>query len=485
MSRDECSDSEMTKRHVRSHRNLLIVSMIVLLAASASTAPVEEKEQEEVEVEATEEVEGELSEEEEGVLGSQQTTTAAGGSASGGQSAAGGGTHDGTAGGPAGDSSSVDPAAAGDPSSSADKLQPISSVGSAASAAADVSADQTQPAAAELPAASPHTDTNGADGADSESNGNGQKLLNGGGGGGGGGADSHTGVLGSFVGGVSHLDYTGIIDPSSHDFLLGLMGGGDPFGSDAHINIPGHMTQPTHLDSTVTAAPSTDQDSLVSPAASAHHADVSIDQSGSVGSSVSSGPDQSVLGSVLGSSHSAVASSSSSSSSSSSHSGAHREQTDGVDSPDSHGNGRQTLLTDTNGAVTDRLVSFSDLQNLHTDLTGGAESVTSLHIDLTASGLGLGRDVTESSPVILHTESAGGVTLDPVSGVYSHTDLVTMATDSIGTDTVAADSTGTPFDSSHPAVTDHTQMAGPVTEQYHPSGQGPEGAENVELEDTC
>uniref|UniRef100_A0A3Q1HVG3 Uncharacterized LOC110958971 n=1 Tax=Acanthochromis polyacanthus TaxID=80966 RepID=A0A3Q1HVG3_9TELE len=476
--------------------NLLIVSMIVLLAASASTAPVEEKEQEEVEVEATEEVEGELSEEEEddddsksqdkieGVLGSQQTTTAAGGSASGGQSAAGGGTHDGTAGGPAGDSSSVDPAAAGDPSSSADKLQPISSVGSAASAAADVSADQTQPAA-ELPAASPHTDTNGADGADSESNGNGQKLLNGGGGGGGGGADSHTGVLGSFVGGVSHLDYTGIIDPSSHDFLLGLMGGGDPFGSDAHINIPGHMTQPTHLDSTVTAAPSTDQDSLVSPAASAHHADVSIDQSGSVGSSVSSGPDQSVLGSVLGSSHSAVASSSSSSSSSSSHSGAHREQTDGVDSPDSHGNGRQTLLTDTNGAVTDRLVSFSDLQNLHTDLTGGAESVTSLHIDLTASGLGLGRDVTESSPVILHTESAGGVTLDPVSGVYSHTDLVTMATDSIGTDTVAADSTGTPFDSSHPAVTDHTQMAGPVTEQYHPSGQGPEGAENVELEDTC
>uniref|UniRef100_A0A3Q1GQ23 Uncharacterized LOC110958971 n=1 Tax=Acanthochromis polyacanthus TaxID=80966 RepID=A0A3Q1GQ23_9TELE len=466
MSRDECSDSEMTKRHVRSHRNLLIVSMIVLLAASASTAPVEEKEQEEVEVEATEEVEGELSEEEEddddsksqdkieGVLGSQQTTTAAGGSASGGQSAAGGGTHDGTAGGPAGDSSSVDPAAAGDPSSSADKLQPISSVGSAASAAADVSADQTQPAAAELPAASPHTDTNGADGADSESNGNGQKLLNGGGGGGGGGADSHTGVLGSFVGGVSHLDYTGIIDPSSHDFLLGLMGGGDPFGSDAHINIPGHMTQPTHLDSTVTAAPSTDQDSLVSPAASAHHADVSIDQSGSVGSSVSSGPDQSVLGSVLGSSHSA-------------------------------GNGRQTLLTDTNGAVTDRLVSFSDLQNLHTDLTGGAESVTSLHIDLTASGLGLGRDVTESSPVILHTESAGGVTLDPVSGVYSHTDLVTMATDSIGTDTVAADSTGTPFDSSHPAVTDHTQMAGPVTEQYHPSGQGPEGAENVELEDTC
>ncbi|KAG7243821.1 hypothetical protein INR49_007125 [Caranx melampygus] len=42
------------------------------------------------------------------------------------------------------------------------------------------------------------------------------------------------------------------------------------------------------------------------------------------------------------------------------------------------------------------------------------------------------------------------------SGVYSsHTDMVTMATDSTGTDTGL------------PAVTDHTQAAGPVTEQYN------------------
>ncbi|KAK5884187.1 hypothetical protein CesoFtcFv8_020442 [Champsocephalus esox] len=110
---------------------------------------------------------------------------------------------------------------------------------------------------------------------------------------------------------------------------------------------------------------------------------------------------------------------------------------------------------------------------------GGAESATSLHVDLTASGSGLAHDVTES-PVVLHTD-----TLHTVSGFFnSHTDLVTVATDSTATDSVS-EPTGTPLDSSHPALTDHTHTAGPITEQHHPPGQGPEGAENVELEDTC
>ncbi|XP_035848888.1 uncharacterized protein si:ch211-80h18.1 [Sander lucioperca] len=120
----------------------------------------------------------------------------------------------------------------------------------------------------------------------------------------------------------------------------------------------------------------------------------------------------------------------------------------------------------------------SDVMMMSSDVTmmssGGTETVTGLHIDLTASGRG--HDVTESSPIFLYTDT----------GVFSHTDLVTMATDSTGTDTaVSADPTGSPLDLSRPAVTDHTQTAGPVTEQYNPSGQGPEGAENVELEDTC
>ncbi|KAM4539995.1 uncharacterized protein PAE49_020709 isoform 7-T8 [Odontesthes bonariensis] len=458
--------------------------MVVFLATTVSTAPVEEKEQEEVEVETTEEVEGELSEEEEddddsksqdkikGALGAQQTTTSvagAGGSAHSGQSA-GREPHAGAAGSSAGHgsaASSVDSAAAGRPSSSS------GAAGSAVVEVSGVAAGQTHSAGADRPSASSHSEIHGSDGVDSESNGNGQKLLNGGGGGVG--ADSQTGVLGSFGGEVSHLDYTGIIDPSSHDFLLGFMGGGlvDPFSTDGHVNIPGHMTPPPHLDSTVvssggTAAPSAEQNILDSPADLAHHSAISIDQSGPDGASLSSGPDQSLSSSVSDPSYSA----------------------DGADSPDTHGNGRQTLLTDVNEAVKDNLVSHSDLhtQSLQTDLIGGAESVTSLHIDLTASGLALGRDITESSPVILHTESVDGVThtLSPVSGVHSHTDLVTItAADSTGTGTVTADPTGTPFDSSHPAVTDHTQIAGSVTEQYNPSGQGPEGAENLEAEDTC
>ncbi|KAM6975091.1 uncharacterized protein LKV04_016539 isoform 2-T2 [Tautogolabrus adspersus] len=135
-------------------------------------------------------------------------------------------------------------------------------------------------------------------------------------------------------------------------------------------------------------------------------------------------------------------------------------QGDGADSPHNNGNGRQTLLTDSNG--------------------GTEESVTDLHIEPTAPGIGPSHDVTESSPVISFTHI-----MQPVSGGYSQTDLVTMATDSTGTETVSADSVGTPKDYSPPAVTDHTQTSGSVTERYHTPGQGLEGAENVELEDTC
>ncbi|XP_067468512.1 uncharacterized protein [Thunnus thynnus] len=269
-----------------------------------------------------------------------------------------------------------------------------------------------------------------------------------------------TGVLDSFGGGVPHLDYPGLIDASAHDFLLGLMGGADPFEPDTHINIPGHTALPTQLDSTVmnsvTAAPNADQNSgssLDSPSGAPLQSDISI-QSGGKLTSLSSGPDQSPSSFV---SHSIIQGASSSSLSSS-HRDTHKEQT---------GNGRQTLLTESHRAVTDQLVSFSDLQtqNVPSDLTGGVESVTGLQIDPTASSLGISHDVT-------------------VSGEYSHTDLVTVATDPTGTDAFS-DPTGTPLDSNHTAVTDHTQMAGSATEQYNPSGQGPEVAENVELEDTC
>ncbi|KAL7382420.1 hypothetical protein ABVT39_021992 [Epinephelus coioides] len=133
-----------------------------------------EKEQDEVEVEVMEEAEGELSEEEEDDEDSQ--------------------------------------------SQSQDKIQGVAAGES--TNVQDLGASGSQPAGGGTPDGTAGSST-GSEGVDSDSNGNGQKLLNGGGGGG---ANSQTGVLGSFGGGVSHLDYTGPIDTSSHDFLLSLMG---------------------------------------------------------------------------------------------------------------------------------------------------------------------------------------------------------------------------------------------------------------------
>ncbi|XP_032436338.1 collagen alpha-2(I) chain isoform X1 [Xiphophorus hellerii] len=524
--------------------NLLIVSIVILLGTTASTAPVEEKEVEEVETEATEMLEGEVSEEEEdddddsksqdNIDGAQQTTVsaaAAGGSVSSGHSPEMG-SHVGAAGssaGHGGDLSSVDLAAAGHPSSSSGSegsTGSAASVGSAGSAGSPgsvgsmgfagsidsaaspgsagsvdlggspgsvgsaaildsggspgsvaaeisgVSAGQTHPAGSERLPSPSKTDMNGPGGIDSENNGNGQKLLNGGGGGAG--VDSHT----------------GIVDPSSHDFLLNLMGGGlvDPFSSDAHLNIPAHLTAPPHHEFSgpgETAAPPGGQNIPGSPADSSYHAVGRVDQSGAGGTSLTSGSDQSLARPFPGFSHSAV----SSTSLIDNGNGDHQQQTNGEESPDNNGNGRQTVLTDMNGGVTERMVSLHDVNTqslqMQTDLTGGTESVTRLHVDFLNSGLG--RDVTELSPITLSIEPAAAVTntLSPVSGVYSNTDQVTVPADSTGTDTVTAHPTGTPFDSSHLAGTDHSQMAGSVTEQYNPSGQGPEGAENVELEDTC
>ncbi|XP_024920740.1 uncharacterized protein LOC103393761 isoform X2 [Cynoglossus semilaevis] len=228
--------------------------------------------------------------------------------------------------------------------------------------------------------------------------------------------------------GLSQLDYTGTVDSSSHDFLLGFLG---------------HMDGSAHLDSGGSAAASLDQNlgsSLDLSAGHVHHFGVGFDQSGLDHAALGSGPAGSLSSSDFNPSHSANLEASSASPPPSS-SDTDKEQT---------GNGRQTHLTDLNG------------------VTHPPFPLTELRSALTAppSSLGTGRDVTALS----------------VTRIYAHTDMVTAATDLTVTDT---DPTGSGLDSSRTAVTDHTQTAGPVTEQYHPSGQGPEGAENVELEDTC
>ncbi|XP_027891713.1 collagen alpha-2(I) chain [Xiphophorus couchianus] len=406
--------------------NLLIVSIVILLATTASTTPVEEKEVEEVETEATEMLEGEVSEEEEGAQQTTVSAAAAGGSVSSGHSPEMG-SHVGAAGssaGHGGDLSSVDLAAAGHPSSSSgsegstgsaasvgsagsagfvdsagsagspgsvgsmgfagsvDSAAILDSGGSPGSVAAEisgVSAGQTHPAGSERLPSPSKTDMNGPGGIDSENNGNGQKLLNGGGGGAG--VDSHT----------------GIVDPSSHDFLLNLMGGGlvDPFSSDAHLNIPAHLTAPPHHEFSgpgETAAPPGGQNIPDSPADSLYHTVGRVDQSGAGGTSLTSGSDQSLARPFPGFSHSAV----SSTSLIDNGNGDHQQQTNGEESPDNNGNGRQTVLTDMNGEVTERMVSLHDVNTqslqMQTDLTGGTESVTRLHVDFLNSGLG--RDVT-------------------------------------------------------------------------------------------
>ncbi|XP_015246367.1 PREDICTED: uncharacterized protein LOC107094959 isoform X2 [Cyprinodon variegatus] len=191
-----------------------------------------------------------------------------------------------------------------------------------------------------------------------------------------------------------------------------------------------------------------------SPADSHHHSAGSIDQSASHGASLSPGSDQPMARPFSVSSTSLLGSAI----------GGHQEQTDRTQFSDHNGNGRQTMLTDTNRAVTERMSSLGDAhtQNLlmQTDLTGGTETVTALHLDLTNSGPG--RDITELSPITMNIESAAAVTntLSPVSAVGSNTDPVTVMADSTGTDTVTAHPSGTPFDSRHLAGTDQTQMAG-------------------------
>ncbi|XP_065804247.1 protein rtoA isoform X4 [Labrus bergylta] len=445
---------------------LWMVWAAVFLVVSLSAAPLEEKEQEqeqeEVEVEATEV--GELSEEEEddddsksqdkideavltGVQQTIATASASGGSASSGL-LAGGGTNDGTAGSSSGGRTNDGTAGGG---TNHGTVGSSSGGGTHHGTAGGGTNHGTAGGGTNHGTAGGGTNhgtaggSAGSDGVDSDSYSNGQKLLNGGGGG----AESPTGVFGSLGAGLSHLDYTGNFDSSGHDFLLSLMGGGDQFGPDVHINLTGDLTPPTQLDSTVvssgvTATPSAHLNSgssLDSTADAAHQYDIR-DQSEPDLTSLSSEPDQSMISSVSGSPNPVA-------------------QGDGADSPHNNGNGRQTLLTDANGA-------------------GAEESVTGLHIDRTAPGIGSSHDVTESSPFISFTHI-----LQPVSGVYSQTELVTMVTDSTGTEPVSADPVGTPTDYSHPAVTDHTQTSGSVTERYHTPGQGLEGAENVELEDTC
>lgn len=579
-------------------RNLLIASVVVFLTTAALTAPVEEKEQEETEVE-TEEVEEELSEEEEddddsksqdkNMGAASQATTASKGlglSALPDTSAQGQAPHGNKQNGDTGPSLSAGSESSSSTSTSQGGIggegglhaasslshesvgvpgHPASSPGTGSAGTGGDSADTLLTHVSEHHQGWPQLDTNGPDAPEIESNGNGQKLLNGGFENGHTAvgtdpftdgtthSDSAAGVLEPFGTG-SHLDYTGMIDESSHDFLIGLMGGVDPFSPDIHIDTD-HIGLFPHLDSTaVGLGPEGDltQMSSSSPYPDAppeYHPDFN-GQSVPDHSPHSPGfvNDHHVSG-LDGASHSEGHISMGDNA-------GHFDATDGVagishidhphidypeggvdvsstDSPDTNGNGRQSLVIDTNGgdhhvdehhditgtipatveqlgqasvshtdtaAVTDvsvddahtsgPLIDVAVVGDVHSSSapeTAGPDdvAVTSGLMNFTEPDLGLGHDVTgaaDSLSVVDPTESS--VTGDP-SGVSSQTDATgtDMNTD-MATDKVTGDPQATPQASSQPA-TEHSQLAVPAAEQYNTSGQGPEGAENVELEDTC
>uniref|UniRef100_A0AAV2K278 Uncharacterized protein n=1 Tax=Knipowitschia caucasica TaxID=637954 RepID=A0AAV2K278_KNICA len=236
-------------------------------------------------------------------------------------------------------------------------------------------------------------------------------------------------------------------DPASHDFLLSLLGGSDPFGPELSTKLPIFQsgsdpawikTVPV-MSSALTLAP--DPAAALDPA-TGHASPPALGQS-----HVSSVVDPAFP--------------------------------DSPDSPDYNGNGRLTVLSQsvTHGTPEARTV---DLLVPH-DLQGNMDLATSFPFELTASGLGVGPDATEPSHVLLHTESVAHITHLMSTGVFSQTDLVTAVTET---------ATDSATDSGTAAVTDlpvtNTQPGpdpGPGTEPYN--SQGPEGSENVELEDSC
>ncbi|XP_071231352.1 uncharacterized protein [Salvelinus alpinus] len=611
-------------------RNLLIASVVVFLATTISTAPVEEKEPEEIEVEDGEE---ELSEEEEDDddsksqeknmgIGAQQATTVSKGlglSAQPGTSFQGEAPNDASLPGHAGSSldtsiagPSLDPSQTGGHGSSVSHVQApgkvvvhpgtvvvhpgtgvvhpgtgvvhpgtgvvhsdtIShgSMGQAGGSSTliiiheahpqpaggsihtfDAAGYQTEAPTSETEIESPEYDTPESP----EFNGNGHKLLIGGAVENGHAATpvvtdlfiedtTHMDPTGAMdpLGASSHLDNTGecpgIIDQSSHDFLIGLMGGvGDPYASDIHIDISDHTGMTSQLDLiAVGSGPGPALSSSSSPGPDvppgtywhAFHPLPGLgDHIGLIsdftGLTDYSGPDHPYLSSSFDGSHHSA--------------GDHAGLSDTTDHPvavmshtdyssshiDHPGNGRQSQVTDTHGgdhavndvhhdvtdpsgqhivstdvglldagehgvvshhddmgAVTDG-VAVQHHDDVHTvspqtDTTGAAEElVTSSHtqIDITALG------------VNVYSASAPG-TPDSVLGFGHDTTVVAEAHSVfIQTDSpVTADAQGSTLQaSSHPGVTEQTQPAVSAAEQYNPSGQGPEGAENVELEDTC
>ncbi|XP_053084319.1 mucin-19 isoform X13 [Pangasianodon hypophthalmus] len=357
---------------------------------------------------------------------------------------------------------------------------------------------------------------------ETETNGNGHKqLING----------QETGHPGmnNFMEGTTQIDSTGIIDHSSHDFLIGLMGGmGDSFAPDPYTDtIADHMGLAFQVESTG-AGLDPGLPAIISSAQPAPH-------------SAAKGP---VASASVTSDNGAQYNSP----------GDMREGADnsGADSPNINGNGRlrpvtdihkgdpsgtgihlyttgehHGLITNTDAAETldvkdptispvtkipseAAVTSNAAGVGMQTDVTAGLEGepVTNGHrqIDITIMSDAiyssrppdtLGYESTGVTEAISnHTDSvidtrAGFTDASQTHSSMVQTELIVTG-DPVGvssqtdaTGTAVAEPQGTLRGLSQPGATEQTQPAVSAGEQYHTSGQGPEGAENVELEDTC
>ncbi|XP_016133425.1 hornerin-like [Sinocyclocheilus grahami] len=118
-----------------------------------------------------------------------------------------------------------------------------------------------------------------------------------------------------------------------------------------------------------------------------------------------------------------------------------------------------SMQTDMAGAAGDLVTQTDMTGHGHLAVTDGVPNYTADSVRATGTGF---TDASETHSSMVQTDLP--VTGDPFTGVSSQTDAM---------------GTG------QPGATEQTQPAVSAGEQYHTSGQGPEGAENVELEDTC
>ncbi|XP_077050999.1 uncharacterized protein LOC143701533 isoform X2 [Siphateles boraxobius] len=384
-----------------------------------------------------------------------------------------------------------------------------------------------------------------------ESNGNGHKhLLNGG----------ETGFTGldHFMPGTSqiqgtggfdslgtspHLEITGIIDQSSHDILVGLMGGiGESFGPDTQTDGLDHMGLAFQVDSAAAGLspghPSSGGPVLDAPPDSAGPDYVSADSgNGDYTHSISTSDNGAQSKSPPDTTDSSVVFDTMSHPGHSFIDYSEGADHNAADSPDTNGNGngRHKPVVDIQKGDPPAVhldISGTGLHDAATEMhhTAGDQHAVSSHpdavgaLDLVDHTLSPYADTTGREGVTggsAQTDMAG-VAGDPMTEGQAQTDVtgqghlaVTDGMPNYTADSVHATGTGftdasethssmvqtdlpvtgDPFTgvssqtdamgTGQPGATEQTQPAVSAGEQYHTSGQGPEGAENVELEDTC